>query len=71
MGPSPAPGQHTGAELSNSLNMKLLRAFTIAARAATAAALAIGGRQIVIERDSDGLQDIVCPSYIPPGFSPL
>lgn len=51
--------------------MKLLRAFTIAARAATAAALAIGGRQIVIERDSDGLQDIVCPSYIPPGFSPL
>lgn len=39
--------------------MKLLRAFAIAAFAAQAAALAIGGQRITVERDSDGLQDIV------------
>lgn len=39
--------------------MKLLRALAIAALAAHAAALAIGGRPMIVERDSDGLQDIV------------
>jgi hypothetical protein len=39
--------------------MKLLRALTIAALAAQAAALTIGGRHMVVERDNDGLQDIV------------
>ena len=39
--------------------MKFPRALTIAAFAAQTAALAIGGQQITIERDSDGLQDIV------------
>jgi hypothetical protein len=39
--------------------MKLLRALTIAALAVEAAALAIGGKQMTVERDSDGLQDIV------------
>lgn len=44
--------------------MKLLRALTVAALAAQAAALYIGGRQMIVERESDGLQDIVsCPSH--------
>jgi hypothetical protein len=42
--------------------MKLLRALAIAALAAQAAALAIGGRPMIVERDSDGLQDIVSTS---------
>jgi len=39
--------------------MKLLRALSVAALAAQAAALTIGGRQMKIERDSDGRQDLV------------
>lgn len=39
--------------------MKLLRAITVFAFAAQAAALSIGGKNMKIERDSDGLQDIV------------
>ena len=39
--------------------MKLLRALVVAALAAQAAALSIGGKQMVVERESDGLQDIV------------
>jgi hypothetical protein len=39
--------------------MKLLRHLAIATLAAQAAALSIGGRQMVVERESDGLQDIV------------
>jgi hypothetical protein len=43
--------------------MKLLRALTIAALAVEAAALAIGGKQMTVERDSDGLQDIVTTPF--------
>ncbi|PVH82092.1 glycoside hydrolase family 35 protein [Cadophora sp. DSE1049] len=39
--------------------MKLLRAITAFAFAAQAAALSIGGKHMKVERDSDGLQDIV------------
>jgi hypothetical protein len=47
--------------------MKFLRALAIAALAAQASALTIGGQQITIERDSDGLQDIVStPSFYTP-----
>lgn len=42
--------------------MKLLRAIVTAAFAAQAAALAIGGKQMHVERESDGLQDIVSRS---------
>lgn len=41
--------------------MKFIHAFTVAALAAKAAALAIGGKPIIIERGSDDLQDILCP----------
>lgn len=40
-------------------SMKLLRALTVAALATQTAALAIGGKQMLVERDSDGLQNIV------------
>lgn len=43
--------------------MKLLRALTIAALAVEAAALAIGGKQMTVERDSDGLQNIVATPF--------
>jgi hypothetical protein len=47
--------------------MKFLRALAIAALAAQASALTIGGQRITIERDSDGLQDIVStPSFYTP-----
>lgn len=39
--------------------MKLFRALTVAALAAQAAALSIGGKNMIVERDSDGLQDLV------------
>ncbi|TVY57797.1 putative beta-galactosidase A [Lachnellula cervina] len=39
--------------------MKLFRALTVAALAAQAAALSIGGKDMIVERDSDGLQDLV------------
>lgn len=39
--------------------MKVLRAITAFAFAAQAAALSIGGKHMTVERDSDGLQDIV------------
>lgn len=39
--------------------MKLLNALASVSLAAQAVALSIGGRQIVIERESVGLQDIV------------
>jgi hypothetical protein len=39
--------------------MKLLRALTIAGLAAQAAALTIGGKHMKVERESDGLQDLV------------
>jgi hypothetical protein len=39
--------------------MKLLRPLAIATLAAQAVALSIGGRQMVVERESDGLQNIV------------
>jgi hypothetical protein len=39
--------------------MKLLRALTVAALAVQAAALSIGGKQMFVERGSDGLQNIV------------
>lgn len=39
--------------------MKFLRALSVAALAAQAAALSIGGRNMKIERESDGLQDLV------------
>lgn len=42
-----------------SATMMFLRGLTCIALAAQAAALSIGGRQMHIERDSDGLQDIV------------
>jgi hypothetical protein len=39
--------------------MKLPKALTILALAAGALALSIGGKQMHVERDSDGLQNIV------------
>jgi hypothetical protein len=39
--------------------MKLLRTLLVAALAAQAAALSVGGKQMVVERESDGLQNIV------------
>jgi hypothetical protein len=39
--------------------MRFLRAVTVFALAAQAAALSIGGKQIQVERESDGLQNIV------------
>ncbi len=39
--------------------MNVLRLFAILFLAAQAAALAIGGRLMHIERESDGLQDVV------------
>jgi hypothetical protein len=39
--------------------MKLSRALTILGLAAQAVALAIGGKQMIVERESDGLQNIV------------
>jgi hypothetical protein len=48
--------------------MKLLRALTIAALAVEAAALAIGGKQMTVERDSDGLQDIVTTPFFSSRF---
>ncbi|TVY31741.1 putative beta-galactosidase A [Lachnellula subtilissima] len=39
--------------------MKLFRALTVAALAVQAAALSIGGKNMIVERDSDGLQDLV------------
>jgi hypothetical protein len=60
--------------------MKLLRIITLTALAAQAAALAIGGKEMIVERDSDGLQNIVsipnlsqCPrsSYQPSGDTRL
>jgi hypothetical protein len=40
--------------------MRLLRALTVAATLAVqTAALSVGGKHMVVERDSDGLQDIV------------
>lgn len=39
--------------------MRLLRALATAAFAAHAAALVIGGKQMQVERESDGLQNIV------------
>jgi hypothetical protein len=39
--------------------MKLPRALTALLLAAQAAALSIGGKQMHVERESDGLQDIV------------
>jgi hypothetical protein len=39
--------------------MKVSRALTLVALAAQAAALSIGGKQMVVERESDGLQNIV------------
>jgi hypothetical protein len=47
--------------------MKLLSALTSLALVARTLALAVGGKQIFIERDSDGLQDIVSVC----GFSSL
>jgi hypothetical protein len=44
--------------------MKLLRALTCLALAGEAAALSIGGKQMHVERDSDGLQNIVSYSYL-------
>lgn len=41
------------------LTMKILRTITAFAFAAQAAALSIGGKHMTVERDSDGLQDIV------------
>lgn len=40
-------------------NMRFFAAFATVALAAQAAALSIGGKHMVVERDSDGLQDIV------------
>ncbi len=40
--------------------MRLLGALAVGIFAAQAAALAIGGKQMHVERESDGLQDIVC-----------
>ncbi len=40
--------------------MKLSGALTILGLAAQAVALAIGGKQMHVERESDGLQKIVC-----------
>ena len=39
--------------------MRFLRAVTVFALAAQAAALSIGGKQMNVERESDGLQNIV------------
>jgi hypothetical protein len=39
--------------------MRFLRAVTVFALAAQAAALSIGGKQMQVERESDGLQNIV------------
>jgi len=39
--------------------MKLLRTLTVLALAAQVVGLTIGGKQMHVERDSDGLQDIV------------
>ena len=39
--------------------MKLLRALAIAVFTVQAAALAIGQQHMIVERDSDGLQNIV------------
>jgi hypothetical protein len=39
--------------------MRFLRAITLVGLAAQAVALAIGGKQMLVERESDGLQDIV------------
>ena len=51
--------------IRTSANMKLLRALTVAALAVQAAALSIGGKQMSVERDSDGLQNIVCsPKFL-------
>jgi len=42
--------------------MKLLRALTVAALAAQTAALSIGGKNMIVERGSDGLQSLVSSS---------
>lgn len=39
--------------------MKLLSTLSVLALAAHAVGLSIGGKRIVVERESDGLQDIV------------
>ena len=44
--------------------MKLLRALAALLLAAQAAALSIGGKQMHVERESDGLQDIVSDTTI-------
>lgn len=43
--------------------MKLFRAIGVAALAVQAAALSIGGKNMKVERDSDGLQDIVSTTF--------
>jgi hypothetical protein len=40
-------------------NMRLLRAAIVAALVVQTAALSIGGKNMVVKKDSDGLQDIV------------
>lgn len=47
------------------VKMKLLNALAGLALAAQAAAISIGGRQIVIDRDNVGLQDIVSVALYP------
>lgn len=44
--------------------MLLLRAVTIASLTVQAVALAIGGNSMKVERDSDGLQNIVSPKTV-------
>jgi hypothetical protein len=43
--------------------MKLLRALAGVAFAAQAAALAIGGKQMLVDRESNGLQSIVSQAH--------
>ena len=43
--------------------MKFRNIFTFLALAAEAATLTIGGKQMLVERDSDGLQNIVSNMY--------
>jgi hypothetical protein len=46
-------------EIRQSARMRISRALTIVTLAAQAVALSVGGRQMLIERESDGLQNIV------------
>lgn len=44
--------------------MKILSGFLAAALAAQSTALVIGGQNMVVKKGSDGLQNILSPSYI-------